>query len=308
MPATRSRAKSAATASPAKASPPKARKKVSATKRKPEENKIIVGVRPPVPAAVAPQDLSATVQGLYCPVCLDVLVSTMILVPCGHGICLACSKQETKCPECRGPIVSAARCWAIDSVISSHMETQSKNPTLVYFPADDVRSYHDRLKKLKAQPAAKAAPASQPNAARSVVEDVYRPASARAAAQVLLRVSAAPRRRASNALPNPGAVDAPARVLLFPPVVAQVPTAPLPPASNAVPNPRANPGSVAAQGPWSLLSSLFPPSSDQLAPLGGANLLASLFAPAGSNNQQTAPAPGAPSSDGRSTNEVITID
>jgi hypothetical protein len=187
------------------------------------------------------------------------------------------------------------------------METQSKNPTLVYFPADDVRSYHDRLKKLKAQPAAKAAPVSQPNAARSVVEDVYRPATARAASQVLLPVPGAPRRRASNALPNLPAVDAPARVLLFPPVVAQVPPAPLPPATNAVPNPRANPGFVAApQGPWSLLSSLFPPSSDQLAPLGSANLLASLFAPAGNNNQQTAPAPGAPH--GRPTNEVITID
>jgi Zinc finger, C3HC4 type (RING finger) len=119
----------------------------SATKRKVDD--IDGDALSPVSAVDVPLNLSSAVQPLYCSVCWEVCVSTMALVPCGHGMCLACSKKAAKCPECRQPIDFTVRSWAMDSTVSTLMDAQSKSKQVSFFPSDDVRSYNDRLKNIK---------------------------------------------------------------------------------------------------------------------------------------------------------------
>jgi Zinc finger, C3HC4 type (RING finger) len=140
--------------------------KASATKRKADD--IDGDALSPVSAVEVPMNLSSAVQPLYCSVCREVFVSTVTLVPCGHGMCFACSKEAAECPECRGPIVSAARCWSIDSVISSLMDVQSKSMEVSFFPPDDVQCYHDRLTNIKNV---------APHLSRSVESEVAAPVS-----------------------------------------------------------------------------------------------------------------------------------
>jgi Zinc finger, C3HC4 type (RING finger) len=121
----------------------------SATKRKADDIELDSGTLVPVSVVDGPVNLSSAVQPLYCSVCWEVFVSTMALVPCGHGMCLACSKKAAKCPECRQPIDSTVRSWAMDSTVSTLMDAQSKSKQVSFFPPDDVRSYHDRLKNIK---------------------------------------------------------------------------------------------------------------------------------------------------------------
>jgi RING-type zinc-finger len=138
--------------------PPKKRAKESAPKRNSDENEVNGGAPPPqVLESAVPTDLSASVQSCYCGICLDVMVSTMILEHCGHvfcraclescqnAICPGCSQRHFKCPTCR-EWSSAYRCWAVDRMICAHMQA---NKAVLFFPAGDVQTFRGRMEKLK---------------------------------------------------------------------------------------------------------------------------------------------------------------
>jgi RING-type zinc-finger len=130
----------------------------SALKRNADENE--VNGDAPLRILESAVDLSASVQSCYCGICLDAMVSATILEHCGHvfcraclescqnAICPGCSQRHFKCPTCR-EWSSAYRCWAVDRMIRAHMQLQSKNMAVSFFPADDVQTFRGRIEKLK---------------------------------------------------------------------------------------------------------------------------------------------------------------
>jgi hypothetical protein len=57
-------------------------------------------------------------EELLCPVCMDILVQTVALNPCGHLFCSSCRQGPVSfCPTCRTPAFGAMPLKSIDSVI-----------------------------------------------------------------------------------------------------------------------------------------------------------------------------------------------
>lgn len=84
------------------------------------------------------------IDEFYCPVCLDLQVQSMLIVPCGHSFCqVCCSGSSRKCPTCRGPLQDLVPNRAIDNMLSCWVKIKEKT----IFPADDVASYHSRQPK-----------------------------------------------------------------------------------------------------------------------------------------------------------------
>jgi hypothetical protein len=57
-------------------------------------------------------------EELLCPVCMDILVHTVALNPCGHLFCSSCRQPpRSLCPTCRTPAFGAMPLKSIDGVI-----------------------------------------------------------------------------------------------------------------------------------------------------------------------------------------------
>lgn len=57
-------------------------------------------------------------EELLCPVCMDILVQTVALNPCGHLFCSSCRQGPVSfCPTCRTPAFGAMPLKSIDSII-----------------------------------------------------------------------------------------------------------------------------------------------------------------------------------------------
>jgi hypothetical protein len=101
-----------------------------------------------VPAASPNAPRPAFVDDLHCPVCLEIQVQAITLVPCGHSLCLSCWNEtgRTTCCQC-DQAVTAPRyvtAHAMNNVIAGLVAT---NPAL--FSRDNVEEYHERLQTIQ---------------------------------------------------------------------------------------------------------------------------------------------------------------
>ena len=90
---------------------------------------------------------------INCPVCLDILVNPLTLVPCGHSFCRNCCFSESikngkrrrtlcfsKCPHCRQSIKETVPSRQLDSLI----DTLVTVPNLLFRNEDDKQHYLKR--------------------------------------------------------------------------------------------------------------------------------------------------------------------
>lgn len=74
-----------------------------------------------------------------CPVCMELLVDTTVLVPCGHRFCKKCCPRD-ECATCRSTIQSIVADKLYDSFISDLVDEQCLD-------TDDSESYKQRIGK-----------------------------------------------------------------------------------------------------------------------------------------------------------------
>jgi hypothetical protein len=88
----------------------------------------------------------AFVDDLHCPLCLEIQVQAITLVPCGHSLCLSCwneavaAASRTTCCQCDQAVTAHVMAHAMNNVIAGLVAT---SPAL--FSHDNVEEYHERL-------------------------------------------------------------------------------------------------------------------------------------------------------------------
>lgn len=91
-------------------------------------------------AAATAQHKSAIADEFSCAYCLEILVRTTTLVPCGHSFCRGCVENQKECPTCRGAVQTTVHCRSLDNVIA----TMVAHPQVSVFSADDMEKYTER--------------------------------------------------------------------------------------------------------------------------------------------------------------------
>jgi len=88
-------------------------------------------------AVVKERTLKQMREELMCPVCMDILVNTVALNPCGHLFCSTCVQVAWPCPTCRTVASGTVAVKQVDGVTLQMVKGG-------YFPTDDARYFLGR--------------------------------------------------------------------------------------------------------------------------------------------------------------------
>jgi hypothetical protein len=82
---------------------------------------------------------------LHCPVCLEIQVQSITLVPCGHNLCQSCWNEtgRTTCMTCDQTVACTAVAHAMNNVICGLV---ASHPDL--FTSDNMEEYHARVESI----------------------------------------------------------------------------------------------------------------------------------------------------------------
>ena len=83
-----------------------------------------------------------TSEECMCAVCMEIMVQSTAVVPCGHLYCKECLVGITECPNCRLGIQSTLPVKTMDNVIDKLVTSKR------VFAATDVEQYQSRVKPL----------------------------------------------------------------------------------------------------------------------------------------------------------------
>lgn len=65
----------------------------------------------------------ATTSECFCSICMEVIVDTTVVNPCGHIFCASCilckKLHKRDCPNCRTRMQSTTRCKPMDTIIKA---------------------------------------------------------------------------------------------------------------------------------------------------------------------------------------------
>lgn len=92
------------------------------------------------------EDVMTPFPDITCPICLELLVATELVIPCGHAFCQSCVPKHGACPMCYANIEGTVMCKRMDAVTSFIVANFSHR-----VERDDVDHYHERVQKCARQ-------------------------------------------------------------------------------------------------------------------------------------------------------------
>jgi hypothetical protein len=105
-----------------------------------------------------------TSEECMCAVCMEIMVQSTAVVPCGHLYCKECLVGITECPNCRLAIQSTLPVKTMDNVIEKLVKSGN------VFSGNDVKEYESRMKPLVDVSAAQPPPPKRARKSRTTTD------------------------------------------------------------------------------------------------------------------------------------------